>query len=396
MHVVVHYGEIGTKGGNRRSFEDRLATNLTRVLAAFAAIRVRRESGRLAFDLDAIAEDERREALDLVALQPGVAWVAVADRTEPTLDALSAAAVAVARRGTGSFRISARRSDKTLPFDSYEIQRVAGRAVQDATGRAVDLHTADDDYAIEVDRHAGYVFRERLPGPDGLPCGSAGKVVALLSGGIDSPVAAWRMMVRGCDVLGLHLWNRSYSGEGVREKVADLGRALARHQGRFRLVVVPFDTIQREIVAAAPADLRMLLYRRAMLRVAVRVKHASKSAGIVLGDSVSQVASQTLPNLAAVYDAAEPPLLCPLHGATKMATVETAQRIGTYAISIRPGQDCCGLLVPKHPRTSSTAGELRAAESAYDLATLVEAACAERETLEFSPGPARAGSSTPS
>jgi thiamine biosynthesis protein ThiI len=191
------------------------------------------------------------------------------------------------------------------------------------------------------------------------------------------------MMVRGCHVLAVHLWNRSYSGEGVREKVLDLGRALARHQGVLRLVLVPFDDLQREVVAAAPAAVRMLLYRRAMLRVASEVRRASKSEAIVVGDAVSQVASQTLPNLASVYPAADAPILAPLQGAVKKDTIEIAKRIGTYDISIRPGADCCGLLVAKHPRTSSTAALLDGIESTYDVAGLVRAACEAREVHDF-------------
>jgi thiamine biosynthesis protein ThiI len=167
--------------------------------------------------------------------------------------------------------------------------------------------------------------------------------------------------------------------------VIDLARVLARHQGHFRLVIVPFEDVQRAIVAAAPADLRMLLYRRAMLRVAGEARRAGGAAGVVVGDAVSQVASQTLPNLAAVWDAAEPPVLAPLAGTCKDETIAEAQRIGTYGISIRPGADCCGLLVAKHPRTQSTAAELRAIEATYDLASLVTAACAARETLDFHP-----------
>jgi tRNA uracil 4-sulfurtransferase len=383
MHAVVHYGEIGTKSGNRRTFEDRLAQNVARALAPIAEVNVRREPGRLVFSLEAVPEARRDEALRLAALQPGVAWIAAAVRTEPTMEALCATAVELARRGTGSFRIRARRSEKTLPWDSLEIQRTVGAAVQQATGRAVDLVGADATYAIEIDRRAAYVHDARIEGPDGLPCGSAGRVVALLSGGIDSPVAAWRMMVRGCEVVALHLWNRSFSGEGVREKVLDLGRALARHQGKLRLVLVPFDEIQRAVVAASPADLRMLLYRRAMLRVAGRVRQAAHAQGIVVGDSVSQVASQTLSNLATVYDGVPPPILAPLHGALKRDTIATAQRIGTYEISVRPGDDCCGLLVARHPRTQSSVEEVREIEAGYDLEALVTAAAELRETHDF-------------
>lgn len=382
-HVVVHYSEISTKSGNRRRFEDKLGLSVERLLRPFATVDVRRESGRMTFALSPVPEERRADALAAIARLPGVSWTSPSRRTLPTLEALCETTVALARRRTGSFKIEARRSDKSLPFDSRRIAVDVGSAVQQATGRRVDVHAPDDVYRIEVDRRIAHVLDARIRGPGGLPVGSAGRVVALLSGGIDSPVAAWRTMVRGCEVVGVHLWNRSFSGEGVKEKVLDLAQALARHQGAFRLVVIPFDAIQREIVAAAPSDVRMLLYRRAMLRVAGEVRRASGAEGIVVGDSISQVASQTLPNLAAVWDAAEAPVLAPLCGTCKEQTISEAQRIGTYGISIRPGADCCGLLVARHPKTSSTACELRTLESRYDLPGLVAAAAAERETFDF-------------
>ncbi len=379
-HAVVHYSEIGTKSGNRAFFERALARNVQRAVAPWGKIDVQRQTGRLAFRLAGIPVDDRREALEAAARQPGISSISPAIRAAPTMDALRDAVVRLARGHDGSFKIAARRSEKTLPFDSREMNVDFGAAVQEATGRPVDVHTPDVEYRIEVDSKRGFVHDRRLKGPGGLPVGVSGSVVALLSGGIDSPVAAYQMMLRGCRVVAVHLWNRSFSGDGVRDKVLDLGRALGRFQHGFALHLVPFDAIQREIVAAAPADLRMLLYRRAMIRVAARVRAETESLGLVLGDSVGQVASQTLQNLAAVYDAAEPPVPSPLIGTSKDATVRRAKDIGTFEISIRPAQDCCGLLVAKHPSTRASVAELRDHEALYDLDPLVDAALADRET----------------
>jgi tRNA uracil 4-sulfurtransferase len=383
-HAVLHYAEIGTKSGNRAFFERTLARNVERVLRLYAApparLRVRRETGRLVFALADVPEVRQPQALAAVARQPGIAWVSAACRTEPTLAALGAKLAEVARRHSGSFKVNARRSDKSLPFDSMDMNRELGAAVVLATGRPVDVHRPDVEYRVEVDTRAGYVHDARLPGPGGLPVGTAGRVVSLLSGGIDSPVASYRMMLRGAEVVGLHMWNRSWSGEGVREKLLDLGRALAQHQGRFELHLVPFEQLQQEIVAAAPDRVRMLLYRRAMLHVADALRRETGAEATVLGDSVGQVASQTLSNLAAVYDAALPPVLAPLCGTDKLDIVRTAQRIGTYEVSVRPADDCCGLLVARHPATRSRVADLREVESRYALPELVAAALAARET----------------
>lgn len=382
-HVVLHYGEIGTKAGNRAFFEKALARNVALVVRPWGGVETRRESGRIVFALGAIPAEHHDALLDAVARVPGVEWVTAAVRTAPTIAALAEATVALARRAGGSFKIQARRAEKTLPFDSMDVNREVGAAVQAATGRPVDVHTPAVEYRIEVDARAGYVHDLRRRGPGGLPVGTAGRAVALLSGGIDSPVAAWRMMVRGCEVIALHLWNRTYSGEGVREKVMDLARALARPQGSLTLHLVPFEEIQQALVAASPAELRMLLYRRAMLRVANALRAETGALGTIVGDAVGQVASQTLPNLGAVYEASDPPVLAPLIGENKMDTVAAAQRLGTYDISVRPGQDCCSLMVARHPATSATAAELRAAETGVDFAALVAAALAARETHRF-------------
>ena len=384
-HVVLHYAEIGTKAGNRAMFEKALVRNVQAAIARWVRTPVRRETGRLAFSVAGLPDADVAALAERVVRLPGVAWISPAVRTAPTLEAMSAAAVEMAARRGGSFKIQARRSEKTLPFTTLDINRVVGAAVAGATGRPVDVHGPDDTYFIEADSQGAYVHDARVPGPGGLPVGCSGRVVALLSGGIDSPVAAYQAALRGCEVHAVHLWNRTFSGEPMRDKVLAIARALAASIGPLRLELVPFDDIQREIVAASPADLRMLLYRRAMLRVAHRMRRRRKAGGIVVGDCIGQVASQTLPNLAAVYDAARPPILAPLIATNKMDVVRTAQRIGTYEASILPGEDCCSLMVARHPRTSTTAEALREIEANYPLEELVGAALRERESHVIEP-----------
>jgi len=376
---VVHYAEIGTKAGNRWMFENALARNVSRAVRPWIKVNVRRETGRLTFPLADAAPADLPDLLAAVVRQPGVAWVSPAVRTRPVLAKIEAVTVALSRKRHGSFKINARRSVKSLPFDSMEVNRVVGAAVQAATGRPVDVHHPDDEYRVEADDKYAYVLDARRNGPGGLPVGTAGTVVTLLSGGLDSPVAAYRMMVRGCHVIGVHLWNRAYSGEGVREKVIGLAEVLARYHGPLRIELVPFDELQQEIVAFAPADLRMLLYRRAMLRVANIVREQQGAHATVTGDAVGQVASQTLQNLSAVYAAANPPVLAPLCGTNKADIVRTAREIGTYDESVKPGVDCCSLLVAKHPKTATTAARLADVESEYDLDALCADALSRRE-----------------
>ena len=383
---IVHYAEIGTKSGNRPHFERLLARNVATGLRGLHEVRVRRETGRLSFSLEGLEHERLEAALAAVARLPGVAWLSPAVRTDPTLAAISAATVALAERDEGSFKISARRSDKRVPFRSRDVLVEVGAAVQRATGRPVDVHSPAVDYRVEVDLQHAYVHAARRDGPGGLPVGSAGTVVSLLSGGLDSPVATYRMMVRGCSVVCVHLWNRGYSGDGVREKVVAIAERLARFHGPLPLLLVPFEDIQNEIVAAAPAELRMLLYRRAMLRVADMVRVRRKAVG---------TGGRRLRRPGGLADAAQPVVgvgdrpparvLAPLAGTNKIDVVHAAQEIGTFEPSTRPGQDCCSLLVAKHPKTSSTAGRLRAVEEHYDLDALCSGALSAAEELVLAP-----------
>ena len=372
--VVIHYAEVGLKGGNRRWFEERLRDNVARMLEGSAGGSVKRERGRLVAALDGSDGAEVEEALARVGRVPGVAWFAPARLVPADLEAVTGEAVARAREGRGSFAVATRRADKRFPLNSMEVNRHVGAAIAVATGRPVDLTEPDDTYGIEIADTGAFVFEARRRGIGGLPVGSSGRVVTLLSGGIDSPVAAWRMMTRGCRVLGVHFFNNAFGGEGVLEKLDLLGEALARYQGRFHLKVVPFEDLQRAIVAAVPPDHRMILYRRAMLRLADRIRSREKAKALVTGDSVGQVASQTLDNLAAVYSAVPGPVLAPLCGEDKAATIETARRIGTYEPSILPHQDCCSFLIAPHPVTKAKRAEVEEMEASIEWGTLVEEA----------------------
>jgi len=267
-----------------------------------------------------------------------------------------------------------------------EVNRRVGAAVVAATGRKVDLTAPDQVYGVEIARDAAFVFEARRRGPGGLPVGTSGRVVALLSGGIDSPVAAWRMMVRGCRVIGVHFLNDAVDTAGVREKLDLLGEALARWQGRFVLRIVPFGALQRAIVAAVPADHRMLIYRRTMLRLADRVREEAGAKALVTGDSVGQVASQTLDNLRCVYSAVPGPVLSPLCGEDKSAIVDRARAIGTYEPSILPHDDCCSFLVAAHPATRAKLEEVEAMEKSVAFGTLLEDALAAAEARTYPAG----------
>jgi tRNA uracil 4-sulfurtransferase len=229
---------------------------------------------------------------------------------------------------------------------------------------------------VEVPGKTCYVIGPARAGPGGLPSGSTGTLLAFLSGGLDSPVAAWKMMRRGARVIAVHFWNRTHEGNAVLEKLEDLCRVLSLLQGEVPLVVVPFEPMQRAIVAAVRGDLRMIVYRRAMFRIASRLAPTERALGYVTGDSLGQVASQTAENLRTIHRAADLPVYAPLCGDDKAEVVALARRIGTYDISIRPHEDCCSFLIADHPATRSRPQDVEAAEAGIDWDALVAEAVA--------------------
>jgi thiamine biosynthesis protein ThiI len=385
--VVARYAEIGLKGGNRRPFERRLADRLREALKnARLPARVLPMQGRFV----AVVEDPVlvERALTVLARVPGVANVAPVRRVAAEVGAIEEAAVlALAEAPPGSFKLEARRSDKAFPLDSIGICRRVGAVCEQQSGRTVDVHAPAVTVRIEVLRGSALVSGALRHGPGGLPVGSSGTLLAFMSGGLDSPVAAWSMLRRGARVTAVHFWNRTHQGPAVREKCEDLARILARAAGSLPLVVVPFEACQRAIVAAVPPRLRMIVYRRAMFRIGAALAGPEKALGFVTGDSLGQVASQTAENLLAIQAAAVLPVYAPLIGSDKVEIVERARAIGTYDVSIRPHADCCSFLIAPHPETRCRLDVVEDLERAVPWPELVAEAAAGAERTVLLPEP---------
>ena len=382
--VLARYHEIALKGGNRPFFVDKLVENVRRACSDLGAVRVRAIQGRLSVVLPADVPWERaRERLEGVF---GIANFSRVLEAPRDLDALARAALeAVRPLSFASFRVSSKRSDKSFPQNSVEIDRAVGGAIHMATGVRVDLEHPELTVFVEVLRDRICFSFEKEPGPGGFPVGSSGRVMALLSGGIDSPVAAWRLMKRGCTVVFAHFHAFPLQDHTTIDKTRELARRLARWQFRSRLLLVPFGPVQQTIVASAPAPLRVVLYRRFMVRIAEALAVRKKAKALVTGESVGQVASQTLDNMSVIDEAARGPVLRPLVGMDKEEITVQARRIGTFEISTLPDQDCCQLFMPRHPATSAKLAEVRAAEAGLDVDGLIRAAIAgtEEETFQF-------------
>jgi tRNA uracil 4-sulfurtransferase len=386
MKVLVHYHEIALKGRNRPFFLGKLADNLRRATADVAGARVRVLPGRLSLDVpDTVPWDLVRERVSSVF---GVANFLPAHEVAPDLEALKAAAVASLRGRTfGSFRVTTKRSYKGFPQNSGEIDREVGAAVHEATGVRVDLEHPELTLFVEVLQDRIFYSYEKLKGPGGFPVGSSGRVIALLSGGIDSPVAAQRIMKRGCKAILVHFHAFPLQDRTTIDKARDLARILTRFQFRTRLLLVPFAPVQQEIVARCPAPLRVVLYRRFMVRIAEALAARVRAKALVTGESLGQVASQTLDNMAVIDEAAVGPILRPLVGMDKEEITAEARRIGTFETSTLPDQDCCQLYVPKSPALAARLAQVREAEAGLDVPALIQSAVAqtEEERFEFPP-----------
>jgi len=376
--VVVHYGELALKGKNRPWFLASLTRSIRASLRGLNVSRVRSLIGRIIVTLE--DDSEWPEVRDRLSRLPGIGNFALARHMPMDLDAITAAIVeGVSGRVETSFRVRARRADKRFPIPTPDIERHIGRHVQEATGWPVNLSKPDFVINVEFLTSDAYFFFERERGVGGLPIGTGGRVMTLLSGGIDSPVAAWRLIKRGCRTDFVHFHSYPILSRTSQDKARELVATLTRSQLRSRLFMVPFAPIQQQIVVSMPPALRVVAYRRMMLRIAERLAKRTGAHALVTGDAVGQVASQTIENLAAVGSVATLPLLRPLVGMDKEEITADAQRIGTYEISIVPDEDCCTLFTPRFPSTRASREAVEAAETQLDVAGLVDAALAAVE-----------------
>jgi tRNA uracil 4-sulfurtransferase len=368
--VLIRYHEIALKKGNRPYFTELLKRNLVSSVKDLGVKEIRSLPARvlLSFKNDVEPELLTRR----IAAVFGVANFSLVEQTARDIDELRAR-ILESLNGARfeSFRIETQRGDKTFPLNSPEINRQLGAAVKEQSGARVDLSNPELTVTVEILPRDAFFGFEKISGAGGLPVGASGRLVALISGGIDSPVAAYRMMKRGCRLIFVHFHSAPYLDKTSQEKVRQLITLLTRHQFLSRLYLVPFGEIQRQIVTAVNRPLRVVLYRRMMLRIAEAIARKEKAKALVTGESLGQVASQTLENISVIQQAATLPILRPLVGMDKQEIIDQARRIGTFDISSIPDQDCCQLFVPKHPATKARFDEVEEAESRLEILELL-------------------------
>ncbi|MBP7776504.1 MAG: tRNA 4-thiouridine(8) synthase ThiI [Acidobacteria bacterium] len=375
--LLAHYQEIALKGQNRPWFIRHLARNVRDALAGLDVGDVRLPMGRLELAIG--------EGVDVAAVCArvgavfGLANYSVAHRVVPTVEAITAGVMRdlPATRIVPSFRVEVRRAHKQFPVTSPELERHIGAAVVARTGWRVDLSNPAFTVWVEIVPKAAYYHFGKEPGAGGLPSGTGGRVLVLLSGGIDSPVAAWRMMRRGCLATFVHFHGHPFTSHASIDKVRELVRMLAPYQLGAHLMLIPFGELQRQVMVSVPGPLRVVVYRRLMLRIAAALASKVHARALVTGEAVGQVASQTLDNLAVIGAATDRLTIRPLVGMAKEEIMADARRLGTFPISILPDEDCCTLFTPRHPSTRAKRAEIEQAEADLPIEQMVEAAAAD-------------------
>jgi len=380
--IVVHYKELALKGKNRPWFIQRLVGNLKTALAGLHVASVRASMGRIELSLrPETPVDEVRERLSRIF---GIANFSYASRGPHDFKALASAILAdLGDAAPASFRVSATRSDKRLPFTSPQVEREIGGMIWEAKKWKVDLSHPALTIHIEMLPSEAFYFFGKEPGAGGMPTGTAGRVACLLSGGIDSPVAAYRLMRRGCKVQLIHFHSYPILSRASQEKVREIAARLTTHQLRSRLMLVPFGELQQQVVLGVPPELRVVIYRRLMLRIAERLARKGGAQALVTGEVVGQVASQTLENMNVIAAASTLEILRPLVGMDKDEITAEARRIGTYDISIIPDQDCCTLFTPRHPATRARLAAVEQVERGLAIEDMVASAVAATVVEDF-------------
>lgn len=375
--ILIKDGELALKGLNRRNFEDKMVASIRRRLKPLGKISITKSQSTIYIEP---AEDnfDFEQALERMKLIFGIAAFSRACVCEKDMtDILSKAPIYLSdtMNSVKTFKVEAKRSDKTFPLKSPEISREVGAALLSAFPHLkVDVHNPDEIITVEIRDFAAYIRGSQIKGAGGLPVGTAGRAQVLISGGIDSPVAAYTMAKRGLVLNAIHFASPPYTSKRAELKVRTLLSKVARYSGTIKLAVVPFTEIQEEIGKHCPEDYFTLIMRRMMMRIACRVAARDGCLGLITGESLGQVASQTLPAIAATDEVCNMPVLRPLIGMDKEEIIAISKKIDAFETSILPYEDCCTVFTPKHPHTKPKAGQCETAEKGLDIEALIERA----------------------
>jgi tRNA uracil 4-sulfurtransferase len=382
--IILHHHEIVLKGDNRGYFESQLRKNIRHVLGDLiphAAI----SGGYGKFIINLKEEYPIEVILSRLGYVFGLANICIGLKVKQDLQIFcNTAELLLEGIDFNTIRIHTKRPDKSFPMKSVDVNKAVGAHICSRFKKGVDLSNPDETIHIDIVDGNAYLYRMKIQGAGGLPIGTAGKVVALLSSGFDSPVAAWKIMRRGASIVFIHFHSMPYTSQASLDQVRHLVRLLTHYQFLSKLYIVPFAELQKEIVLRSPQSLRIILYRRMMIRIAEAVAHKESAEALVTGEAVGQVASQTLRNIRNINSVSSLPILRPLSGTDKEETMAIARTLGTYEISKEPYDDCCSFLAPRKPETWSDQRQIDEAESNLEIAAIINEAMGKIETERYS------------
>lgn len=382
-HIILRYGELSLKGKNRNRFIDRLYTNVKNKLKSFEKVTVKKSFDRMYVHLNGQDFHEIVPSLQEIF---GIQTISVALATEPTLEEMKKGALEAVREveNVKTFKISSKRIDKTFPVQSQQLNpELGGYVLRNGSGLKVDVHNPDVDLRVEVKKDVTYITGIQFPGAGGLPVGVGGKVMLMLSGGIDSPVAAYLTMKRGAVVEAVHFHSPPYTSERALQKVKDLCKSLTDFDRKIRLHVVHFSQVQEAINKAIPDQYRMTIMRRMMLRITEQLADQQGALAVATGESLGQVASQTLESMNTINEVSNIPVLRPVLSMDKTEITYLSKKIGTYDISIRPYEDCCTVFVPAAPATKPNRNRAASYEKNLQVEDLMSQAVNQTNTIDF-------------
>tara|TARA_Y100000310_G_scaffold294203_1_gene324498 strand:+ start:10615 stop:11784 length:1170 start_codon:yes stop_codon:yes gene_type:complete len=368
---VVHYAEIAIKGKNRPLFERQLIENIVKSIKGLKSNGVKRRYGRVIVNLkeDSMIEEIKNK----LPMVPGISSFSPAFKTNHEIENIKARSLELLKESDAkSFYIKSKRSFKQFPLKSLEIAKEVGGHLAEKTSKIVDFIEPEIRIFLEIIENGTYIYTEKIEGIGGLPVGVSGKVLVMLSGGIDSPVASYLTLKRGCKNIYMHFHSEPYTKESSRKKVEELANHISQYQNETKVLMVPLIDIQKEVMTKTDKKYRIILYRRFMFRIAEALARKNKAKALVTGENLGQVASQTIENIHTIHSTVSLPVIQPLITYDKQEIINLAKEIGTYEISIQPHDDCCSLFIPKHPATKSDIKQVIAEESKLDVETMVK------------------------
>jgi len=382
-HILIRYGEMSLKGKNLKQFVARLYENVKMKLANFSNIQIKRNRSRMYILLNGEDPEPIMEQLKDVF---GIQSFSLAIKSESEEEQIKEAAMFALTEpeDVKTFKVSVRRVDKNFPIGSQDMNRVlGGHLLSNTEGYSVDVHNPDIELQVEIRKDGTYITSKKIPGAGGLPVGTSGKSLLLLSGGIDSPVAGYLSMKRGVELEAIHFHSPPYTSERSKQKVMDLAKQLTRFGHKLRVHVVPFTKLQQTIYREIPEGYGMTVMRRLMMKISERVAEKEGILSFTTGESLGQVASQTMESMNTINEVTNYPIIRPLVSMDKLEIIDISKRIDTYDISIRPYEDCCTVFVPSQPKTRPTREKIHELEAKVDFSKELEETLESIEVIEF-------------